>query len=218
MLGLWPDPIKRDTTPDGLAPVDGEPIEATGTPYEEAVRSPFFRLLTLAFVFTMGAQVGGIAQLFKFGTERAEVGALLVSTLAFTSILARLAGGVVALRVPLVVMTSALTALQAVALFWLSQSFSRSALVIGTIIFGVTIGNLLMLMPLVSADQFGVRDYPRIFSRLQLIVTGFGVAGGPYLLGWLRDGWSYTTSYAVAAGLSVCGAILFALASKLTIT
>ena len=111
-------------------------------------------------------------------------------------------------------MTAGLAAVQGLALLWMSQSFSRGALIASTVLFGVTIGNLLMLMPLVIADRFGVADYPRIYSVLQLIVTGLGVAGGPYLLGFLRDSASYTTSYVAAAILSIAGAAVFALAGR----
>lgn len=215
LIALWPDPASRGQLPDGEVNDSDEMPTPTGVPYQDAVSSAFFKLVVVAFVLTMGAQVGGIAQLFKLGTERAEVGALLVSTVAFSSVLARLAGGVVAAKVSLVAMTAVLAAVQGAALFWLSQSFSRPMLVASTVLFGVTIGNLLMLMPLVAADRFGVLDYPRIYSVLQLIVTGLGVAGGPYLLGWLHDASSYRASYIAAGLLSTGGAVVFGLAWRL---
>ena len=91
----------------------------------------------------------------------------------------------------------------------MSAGESRIALVLSAVLFGCTIGNLLMLQPLVLADRFGVAEYPKIYSVSQLIVTGLGVAGGPYLLGWLHDVSSYRTSYAVAAALSVAGGFVF---------
>lgn len=210
LLALWPDPALRGRLPDGEVPVEGVAAAVpTGVRYEDAVAGLFFRLTTLGFIFAMGAQVGGIAQLFKFGTERADVGAALVSAVAFASVVARLIGGVVASRVQLIAMTSVLSAVQGLSLIWLSQSFGRVSLVAAALLFGCTIGNLLMLQPLVIADRFGVIDYPRIYSVLQLIVTGLGVAGGPYLLGYLHDVSSYTASYLAAAGLSMAGAIVF---------
>ena len=98
---------------------------------------------------------------------------------------------------------------QGVWLALMSVGDSRTALVLSTVLFGCTIGNLLMLQPLVLADRFGVAEYPKIYSVSQLIVTGFGVAGGPYLLGWLHDVSSYRTSYSVAAVLSVSGGLVF---------
>ena len=76
-------------------------------------------------------------------------------------------------------------------------------------LFGTTVGNLLMLQPLITAAGFGVLAYPRIFALLSLIVTA-GVAGGPFLLGFLRDQSSYQTSYVVAGFLSFAAAGVFA--------
>lgn len=210
-IALWPDPAARGQVPDGRIVPEGEESDAVGMTYDEAVRTAFFVLATIAFVLAMAAQVGGIAQLAKLGSERvdAATGTLLVSTVAGSSVVARLIGGVVASRVSLIIMTGVLALVQGVSLAFMSVGESRLALVLSTVLFGCTIGNLLMLQPLVLADRFGVAEYPKIYSVSQLIVTGFGVAGGPYLLGWLHDVSSYRTSYVVAAVLSVSGGVVF---------
>ncbi len=196
--------------PDGGVSIAGRSAPApTGSTYAGAVGSVFFKVVTFGFVFAMGAQVGGIAQLFKLGNERADAGAELVSAVAFASVVARLIGGLVASRVQLIAMTSVLAFIQGLSLIWLSQSHSKGALIVAALLFGCTIGNLLMLQPLVLADRFGVASYPQIFAFSQLVVTGFGVAGGPYLLGWLHDVSSYTASYLAAAGLSLGGSLVF---------
>ena len=45
--------------------------------------------------------------------------------------------------------------------------------------FGATVGNLLMLQPLLLAEAFGVREYPRIY--LSQLLSTLGVAPGPAL-------------------------------------
>jgi len=74
----------------------------------------------------------------------------------------------------------------------------------------MTIGNLLMMQPLLIAERFGVLDYPRIFGRSQA-VTIVGVAGGPLLIGWLFDVFgSYKIPYVSAAVLCAVGtSVLF---------
>jgi hypothetical protein len=72
------------------------------------------------------------------------------------------------------------------------------------LLFGLTVGNVLMLRPLMIADSFGVRDYPRISARTDLVST-FGVAGGPFLMGALHDAVGYDTGYLVVAALSITG-------------
>ena len=76
------------------------------------------------------------------------------------------------------------------------------------VLFGATIGNILMLQPLLIAERFGVRDYPKIYSRAQLFGL-VGTAGGPLLLGWLHDAsGGYRTSYVVAGCFSMAGAVV----------
>ena len=78
------------------------------------------------------------------------------------------------------------------------------------ILFGATVGNILMLQPLLIAERFGVLDYPRIFSRDQFFCI-VGTAGGPLLLGWLYDNaGGYETSYLVAAACSLTGSLVLA--------
>lgn len=208
---VWPDPQSRGLLPDGDAAPVGESAapQAGGVAYDRAIRSRFFVLFSIAFVCFMGAQVGGIAQLAKLGTERVDraTGAMAVSVLALTSVVARLVGGVVAVRAPLGGMTVTIAAAQGVALAMLAFATTRSALLGATVLFGATIGNLLMLQPLVVADAFGVRDYPRIFSLSQLIMT-LGIAAGPFLLGALHDASGYRVAYLVAAGVSVTGSVI----------
>lgn len=211
LTALWPDPKARGQVPDGRVVEVGEAAGGGGTTYADAVRTAFFALTTIAFVLAMAAQVGAIAQLAKLGSERVDAGTgtLLISILAASSVVARLIGGVVASRVSLILMTAVLAVVQGISLTSMSVGDSRIALVLSAILLGCTTGNLLMLQPLVLADRFGVAEYPKIYSVSQLIVTGFGVAVGPYLLGWLHDVSSYRASYAVAAVLSVSGGVVF---------
>jgi cyanate permease len=70
---------------------------------------------------------------------------------------------------------------------------------------GLVIGNVLMLHPLLLADAFGVREYPRIYALSQLLATA-GFAFGPALLGVLHDAaGGYRTAFAVAAFASAAG-------------
>jgi MFS family permease len=98
-------------------------------------------------------------------------------------------------------------------------AFAETAVVAfaGIIVLGATIGTILMMQPLLISERFGVRDYPRIFSRTQLYTT-FGTAGGPLLLGWLRDAaGGYRTSYIVAAVFSLVGAIVLSSSGPTTV-
>ena len=87
-----------------------------------------------------------------------------------------------------------------------------ASLFVSILIYGLTVGNLLMLQPLLVAQRFGVRDYPKLYSRMNLITTA-GIAGGPFLLGWIRDSaGGYRGAYLTAAILSLVGAAVLATA------
>ena len=173
-------------------------LPVTGVDFHTAVRSQFFLLVTLAFVFVMASQVGGISHLVKLATGRVDkpTASLVLSVMAAASVVARLAGGWIVTRVPMVAFTAALAALQGLSLLALAWIDSRTGLLVMAAVFGITIGNLIMLQPLLMAEAFGVRDYARIYSRSQFVST-LGVALGPLLLGLVHDGVSgYELPYA----------------------
>ena len=123
---------------------------------------------------------------------------------------ARLVGGRLVTSMPMMRFTVIVAAMQTVALVGVGLSQSTILIFASIILFGMTIGNLLMMQPLLIAERFGVLDYPRIFGRSQAI-TIVGVAGGPLLIGWLYDVFgSYELPYVSAAVLCAAGtAILF---------
>lgn len=212
---LWPTPEHRGTLASGA--VAGS--VALGVPYDLAVRSRFFKMVTAGYVLVLGMQVGGITHLVKLGNERSGdgTGGKLIAGLTIASVVARLIGGVVADRRPLVRLAVGFAAAQALALGLLSQMESEVLLVVCAVLFGATIGNILMLQPLLFADAMGARDYARIFALNQLIVVA-GVALGPFLLGALHDAASYELSYIVAAVLCAIGVFLLSRAGSTTTT
>jgi len=222
-FALWlvrPDPAPLGWLPDGeRSQVGAAPRKPAGMPFAEAVRDPFYRAVTIGYLLVLGSQVGGIQQLVRLAEERTDKGTAALATLvlAATSVVARLVGGRVVTRLPMMRFTVVLAVVQMVALTGIAFASATFALFLTIILFGATIGNLLMLQPLLVAERFGVLDYPRIFSRTQFI-TMFGTAGGPLLLGWLHDNaGGYRTSYLVAAACSLTGAAVLASGGPATV-
>ena len=217
---LWliiPDPASRGWLPDGERSVVGvaAPL-AKGMDYTEAVKHRFFLAVTIGYVLALGSQVGGIQQLVRLAESRTDrnTAALATLVLAAMSVIGRLVGGRVVTKVPMLGFTVALAVIQGGAMVALAFANSVWALFLALPIFGLTVGNILMLQPLLIAERFGVKDYPRLFSRSQFVST-FGVAGGPLLLGWLHDvGGGYRTSYLVAGCCSVAGAMVLSTAGS----
>ena len=184
---------------------------AAGTPLRDAVRSRFLRLMTAAYLLLMMSQVGGIAHQFTLGAERfgTAVAATAVSVLAGGSILGRLAGGVLVSRLPMRGFVLCNMLGQAVGLLLLASAASPLSLWVASACFGLTIGNLLMLQPLLIAEAYGLRDYGSIYALSQAVTTA-GVALGPTVVGLLHDGaGGYAVAFVTVAFASVCGAVLF---------
>jgi MFS family permease len=206
-----PDPAAEGWAPDGEALVaDEPPPPATGILLHDALRTRFFVSLAVGYILVLGSQVGGIQQMVKLVEERTDpaTARLSITVLAATSVVARLVGGRIAQHVPIMGFTAALAVVQAGAMLWLGLA-DTTAMIFGSIIlFGLTIGNILMLQPLLIAERFGVLDYPKIYSRSSFLAM-IGTAAGPFLLGWLYDqSGSYRMPYAIGAALSLTGALV----------
>ena len=205
----------RDWPPGG-----GPGITQAATPDEAAValalRSRFFVGAAVAYVLMMGAQVGVVSHIFNHAAQVAgqSIASSAVATLAFCSIVGRLAGGLAVRSVPIRAFTMGNVAGQAVGITVLAFAQTGPAVLVGAACFGVTVGNLLMLQPLLLATAFGVRDYPRIYSVANLWMT-VGIAGGPFVLGLLYDLSSYETALLAASAASALALFVFLAAGAL---
>ena len=208
-----PDPVVDGFAPDGERLVVGsEAPTPTGSTYSDALSTRFYRAVTYGYVLVLGSQVGGIQQLVKLVEDRTDeqTAQFSITALAATSVIARLVGGRLVVWMPMMRFTVSVAAIQTLALIGVGLSQSTALIFASIVLFGMTIGNLLMMQPLLIAERFGVLDYPRIFGRSQA-VTIVGVAGGPLLIGWLFDVFgSYKIPYVSAAVLCAVGtSVLF---------
>jgi predicted MFS family arabinose efflux permease len=131
--------------------------------------------------------------------------ALALSVLAGSSTVGRLMGGWLMLWIPSRPFALGLMVMQAVGLAILAVAQESAQILVGTVLFGLTMGNSLMMHPLLLAERFGTRDYGRIYSTSQL-VTVVGVAGCPPLIGLLYEAsGGYGMPFLAVAGLTLVG-------------
>ena len=105
----------------------------------------------------------------------------------------------------------ALMLMQALGLALLAVAQDRAQILLGTVVFGVTMGNSLMMHPLLLAERFGTRDYGRIYSTSQLI-TVVGVASCPALIGVLYEAaGGYAVPFFAGTGVTLVGFAVLAL-------
>jgi len=214
LLRAFPQPY--GWLPDGERAEPGQVGDISGTPLNEAGRTKFFRAVAIGYIFALGAQVGGALQLVKLVEERTDRSTATLATIILSSmsIISRFVAGRIIPRVDMTKFTVGLAIVQGLSLASMALNESRIGLLFSIALFGVTIGNMVMMQSLLIAERFGVRDYPRIAARSGLISFS-GTALGPLLLGWLYDvAGGYRSSYLAAAACSLIGATMFSFAGS----
>ena len=219
LLLLRPSPAAMGLQPDGAPlPADGTKPAASmpATSFADAVRTRYFQAVSIAYLFLLGAQVSAIAHLYRLASTRAgfETAALAVSVLATFSTLGRFGGGWLLLHVRTRPFAIGLMATQILALSLFAFAEHRLAIIGCAVLFGVTIGNSLMMHPLLLAEHFGTRDYGRIYALSQM-VTVVGVAGCPALVGLLFDAsGGYRLPFLVISGITLVGMLTIAIGTS----
>ena len=224
VIFLRPDPTRYGLGPDGIrlelaASGSGEVVRpvVTGMTYDDAIRSAAFVAITFGFLCALGAQVGAIAQLDKLAHERIAAdgpASRILSIIAGCSVVGRLSSSLILPKLGNRTFTFVVLSLQSVALAVLAFAKGTVPVTVAAVLFGLMVGNVLLLHPLLLATSFGVKDYPRIYGRSQFFTT-IGVASGPFLYGFLRDhAGGYRTSYVFGASLSAIGLVLFSRARE----
>ena len=216
LLYLLPFPHQFGWMPDGVRAVNKEAPTLSGTPLAIAVKSRFFLMIAIGYIFAFGAQVGGVQQLVKMVEERTDRTTATLGTvvLSLFSIIARFTASRAIDRLDMARFTVLVAVMQGMSLALIGFMNSPVGLLVGIALFGSTIGNMLMMQSLLIAQRFGVLDYPRIAAR-QGLISFTGTAGGPLLLGALHDfAGGYRASYLAAGVCSLIGALLFSLAGS----
>ena len=216
-MGLHIDGITPEIE-DEIVVAGTSSTEEDGVSFKEARSRRFFWGVSLAYIFLMAAQVGGIAHQYGLAREQlseAET-AIAVAILPIFSIIGRLIGGWIVDQMSIRNFAISMMVMQALSLSVLSSGYSVFTLCLGLAAFGATVGNLLMLQPLLIAEAFGLKDYARIFSVSNLM-SSWGTAMGPAALGFafVASDNLYQLPYSFAAGAGIIGLALFLFGGKL---
>jgi predicted MFS family arabinose efflux permease len=206
-------PCAMGLLPDGDVHAEGsEPKPAAHeTPLAQVWRSRFFIALAAAFLFALGAQVGGIAHIYRLANVRVgvETAATAVALLAISSLVGRLIAGWALLHMSSRAMTILLMGWQTFTLGLLAFAEGHAFILAASILFGLNSGSMLMMQPLLLAEAFGVKNIGRIYSVSQVIgVVGYSL--GPAVAGYLYEtSGGYTIPYLAIATSSLIGMTIF---------
>jgi MFS family permease len=184
---------------------------SAGVSYAVAVRSAAFILVTVSFGVLLADQVGTQVQIVTIGSAMGVGNAgIAVSIMASATVVGRLIGAFALSRLPVVGFSAVMGVLQGVSFGVLALLPGLAGLAVGTVLFGITIGNLTVLIPLVVVELFGLTDYPRIYAVSQFGAS-VGTAGGPVVLAWLHSGFgSYRLPLLILAGVSGAASVVVA--------
>jgi MFS family permease len=191
--------------PEAPAPsaARGATAAATSEPVwsrAEALRSRRFWSLAVSFGLVLTAQVGFIVHQLAFlepalGHLQA---ALAVSATTVSALLGRVAAGTLADRMDQRLLSAIMFAMQSAALAAMALSPAPAVLFTASVVFGLNVGNVITLPPLLAYTEFGARSFAIIFGMASAAMQ-IGVAIGPGLVGVLRD---VTGDYGIAIGVA----------------
>ncbi len=199
--------------PQGFQQARAEPA-----PLAWAFRSLPFYLLAVGSMCSIAA-VSGTQQNLKLlltldlGYSQGAAAQFLALVLA-SSILGRLLMGFLADRFPKKYVMLLIYLLVAAAIPLLFLGSTPAAMYVFAVVFGIGLGGDYMIIPLMTAEIFGVRILGRLMG---VILTADGVAEAlsPWLVGYLRDtSGSYTQGLLVLIGMAVLGAMAVAFLPK----
>lgn len=214
-LGQFPD---GETRPASTGKADGPSLHYAIQCREwtrlEAIRTLAFWAIVSAFLLALGGQVAFLIHQISFLSQYLGIGgaATAVSITAFASIIGRLALGTFVDRLDKRYVAMACFLLQGAAVLTLAYYHHVVLLYLGTFVFGLTMGSLLMAQSLIIGECFGLVSFATV-SGFTGIFTMSGAAFGPTLAGVIYDATgSYQIAFTIFAVLSLIAmiAIFFA--------
>jgi MFS family permease len=174
---------------DGAAPAPGEGTrQSREWTRHEVLRVPLLWTLIVPFALSLAAQVGFLVHQISVLEPHVGEGraALIVSATTIAALLGRIALGLLSDRVDLRSLSAVNIGAQGLALAAMAGSPSPTVLVAASLVFGLGVGNLITLPPLLAREEFGQRSFGTVFGLVGA-ASQAGVAAGPGLMGVLRD-------------------------------
>lgn len=198
----------------------GQPVRSAAArpSSKRAFKTPAFYLLTVGSMCSIGA-LAGVQQNLKLflGADlrfSQSAAARIISLVLAFSIVGRLFMGWLADRMPVkhVMLLIYVLVAGAIPLLFLHQS--HAALYLFAAIFGISLGGDYMIIPLMTAEVFGVEILGRLMGVI-LTASGVAEAAAPWMIGRLRDvSGSYSGGFLILIAMAASGAIAIAFLPK----
>jgi MFS family permease len=214
---LGPTPQSLGLAPDGAAVPARSHRDPSGhlrpTRVTSYIRSRPFITLAAAFALGMFAQVGITAhivmRLVPLIDTQYAAGSISLTTAC--AVIGRILLGLLLGRADRRIVAALNFAMQACGVSLLALGSTPIVLVLGCILFGLGIGSLLLLPPLIAQLDFAPVDVPRVVA-LVTAVNQAVFAFAPAFLGVLREvSGDYALPFLIAAGLQLLASLIVVL-------
>jgi MFS transporter, OFA family, oxalate/formate antiporter len=162
----------------------------------EAMRTPAFWSIVMAFLLALSGQIAFLVHQISFLslTLGPPGAASAVSVTAGASIFGRFFLGPIADRIDKRFVAMFCFFVQGAAILSLAYFRQVAVLYLGTFAFGLTMGGVVMMQPLLIGECFGMVSFGTI-SGLSGLFTMLGASLGPAIAGWIFDA---TQDYRIA--------------------
>lgn len=202
-------PQDKGLLPDGRTPRAEESAPAASAEWSltGALRTPAFWLivgaLALAYLGTASV-IAHVIPLFEDRGISPQLAATILALATGVSIVGRVAAGYIADMVSAKYVTVFCFLLQLVGLILLLEAGSMALIWAFVVVFGLAMGGMFALEPLLVSRYFGLASFGAIYGGLWAFVS-LGFAAGPPLAGYIFD---VTGSYDLAFILFIAATLL----------
>jgi MFS family permease len=215
----------RDPAPEEVKAREGGPavlkdsfhprLAETSLSLSQAVRTTSFWTLFGVFglsIFCLGLAMTHLVPHARDTGLSAVTAAGLLSAMGIFSIAGRLLSGLISDRIGARLVLAAGLLVQSAMMLWLAGADSIRAFYLFAVMFGLSYGGTVVLIPKLTSHLFGLGSIGAIFGALS-VADGLGYGTGPLMAGYVFDRTgSYRMSFFIAAS-----ALLLALAATLAL-
>ena len=190
-MGLLPDgePVAADPRPGALVDGNGVVAEIGGLELSQSLRTSAFWILSLGHLLWAFGSISLISHLPAFLTDQGFESQVAARSLALAigcSVIGRLSFGVLSDRFTKGRILSVALILHALAVLCLFRVHAFGALPGFVILFGMGLGGVAVLIPLMVGECFGLRAFGKVLGLVTISAT-LGGAVGPVVTGRIFD-------------------------------
>jgi MFS family permease len=210
LLILRDKPEDMGLYPDGIPPVAGVSSPVSYWTWGKAVQTFRFQTQLVAFALGMMVQVGFLSHhVSMVAPVLGEKGAsLAVSGAAVSAFIGRVLLARYSDNLDVRLITGLVLSVAAISLVCMAIFTGPIGLMVCSIVYGLTVGNLTTLSPIIVRREFGAASFGAVFGVASALIA-FGMAVGPGLFGVIRDAYgSYGPALLLAGGLNLLAAVI----------